>query len=124
MPLFYDKEVKVFKTSCGPYDNNAYLIVCPQTNESIIIDPPMEPGQLLKAPKGPRVKTLPTTHTHRPHRARPKTLLPPPGTTRRATSKPPTRPAPRGRPTAKTPPPCPYPLAPWSRTAILSWRAQ
>ena len=24
MPLFYDKEVKVFKTSCGPFDNNAY----------------------------------------------------------------------------------------------------
>ena len=46
MPLFYDKEVKVFKTSCGPYDNNAYLIVCPQTQESIIIDAGSSCGDL------------------------------------------------------------------------------
>ena len=69
MPLFYDKEVKVFKTSCGPYDNNAYLIVCPQTNESIIIDAPMEPGQLLEEAKGTRVKTILITHNHRDHLA-------------------------------------------------------
>ena len=69
MPLFYDKEVKIFKTPCGPYDNNAYLIVCPQTNESIIIDAPMEPGELLEEAKGTRVKAILITHNHQDHLA-------------------------------------------------------
>jgi glyoxylase-like metal-dependent hydrolase (beta-lactamase superfamily II) len=67
MPLFYDKEVRVFKTLCGPYDNNAYLVVCPQTNESIIIDAPLEPGRLLEEAKGTLVKAILITHTHADH---------------------------------------------------------
>ena len=69
MPLIYDKEVKVFKTSCGPYDNNAYLIVCPQTNESIIIDAPMGPGKLLEEAAGTQVKAILITHNHQDHLA-------------------------------------------------------
>ena len=69
MPLFYDKEVRVFKTPCGPYDNNAYLLVCPQTNQSIIIDAPMEPGELLEEAKGTRVKAVLITHNHQDHLA-------------------------------------------------------
>ena len=69
MPLFYDKEVKVFKTSCGPFDNNAYLVVCPQTGESIIIDAPMGPGELLEEAKGTQVKAILITHNHQDHLA-------------------------------------------------------
>ncbi|MDA0988584.1 MAG: MBL fold metallo-hydrolase [Chloroflexi bacterium] len=69
MPLFYNKEVRVFKTSCGPYDNNAYLIVCPQTAESIIIDAPMWPDELLEEAKGTRVKAILITHNHQDHLA-------------------------------------------------------
>jgi hydroxyacylglutathione hydrolase len=69
MPLFYDDEVKVFKTSCGPYDNNAYLIVCPQTGESIIIDAPTGPGELLEEAKGTQVKAILITHNHQDHMA-------------------------------------------------------
>ena len=69
MPLFYDKEVKVFKTSCGPYDNNAYLIVCPQTGDSIIIDAPTGPGELLEEAKGTQVKAILITHNHQDHLA-------------------------------------------------------
>ena len=29
MPLFYDGEVRVYKTTCGPFDNNAYLFGMP-----------------------------------------------------------------------------------------------
>ena len=69
MPLFYDKEVKVFKTSCGPYDNNAYLIVCPETGQSIIIDAPTGPGELLDEAKGTQVKAILITHNHQDHLA-------------------------------------------------------
>lgn len=69
MPLFYDKEVRVFKTPCGPFDNNAYLIVCPQTKESIIIDAPLGPGELLEEAKGTQVKAILITHNHSDHLA-------------------------------------------------------
>ena len=69
MPLFYDKEVKVFKTSCGPFDNNSYLIVCPQTGESIIIDAPTEPGKVLEEASGTQVKGILITHNHQDHLA-------------------------------------------------------
>ena len=69
MPLFYDKEIKVFKTSCGPYDNNAYLIVCPETQESIIIDAPMGPGELLQEAKGTQVRAILIPHNHQDHLA-------------------------------------------------------
>ena len=70
MPLFYeDQDIRVFKTPCGPFDNNAYLIVCPHTNESIIIDAPVGPGDLLKEAEGTRVKAILITHNHQDHLA-------------------------------------------------------
>lgn len=67
MPLLYDKEVRVFLTLCGSDGNNAYLIVCPQTGESIIIDAPLAPGQLLEDARGTHVKAVLITHRHRDH---------------------------------------------------------
>ncbi|MBF8267543.1 MAG: fold metallo-hydrolase [Dehalococcoidia bacterium] len=67
MPLFYNKEVRIYKTTCGPFDNNAYLIVCPQTSESIIIDAPAGPAELLEEAKDTRVKAILITHNHRDH---------------------------------------------------------
>ena len=69
MPLFYDGEVRVYKTSCGPFDNNSYLLVCPQTNESIIIDAPMGPGEVLAEAEGTQVKAILITHNHQDHLA-------------------------------------------------------
>ena len=69
MPLFSDGEVWVFKTTCGPFDNNAYVLVCPQTNESIIIDAPMGPGEALAEAEGTQVKVILITHNHQDHLA-------------------------------------------------------
>ena len=67
MPLFYDKEVRVFRTLCGSDNNNAYLLVCPETGESIIIDAPLGPAELLEEAKGTQVKAILITHRHRDH---------------------------------------------------------
>ncbi|MBI4498319.1 MAG: MBL fold metallo-hydrolase [Chloroflexi bacterium] len=67
MPLVYDKEVRLYWTLCGSDNNNAFLIVCPQTGESIIIDAPLGPGQILEAAKGTQVKAILITHQHRDH---------------------------------------------------------
>ncbi|MBI2856204.1 MAG: MBL fold metallo-hydrolase [Chloroflexi bacterium] len=70
MPLFYeDQDIRVFKAPCGPFDNNAYLIVCPKTSESIIIDAPMGPGELLQDAKNTQVNAILITHNHQDHLA-------------------------------------------------------
>ena len=69
MPIFYDNNIRIFKTSCGPYDNNAYLIVSPDTNEGIIIDAPMEPEVLLEEASNIDVKYILITHSHQDHLA-------------------------------------------------------
>lgn len=68
MPLFYeDAEIRVYKTSCGPYDNNAYLVVSPKTGESVIIDAPMGPAELLEEARDTHVKAILITHNHQDH---------------------------------------------------------
>ena len=67
MPHYRDSNVTVHKIKCGPYDNNAYLLVCPHTNDSIIIDTPAEPKALIKAAQATNVKAILITHNHQDH---------------------------------------------------------
>lgn len=67
MELLCDKEFKVYWTLCGSDGNNAYIIVCPVTNESIIIDAPMNPEEIIKRAEDTQVKVVFITHRHRDH---------------------------------------------------------
>ncbi|MDA0988148.1 MAG: MBL fold metallo-hydrolase [Chloroflexi bacterium] len=67
MQLLYDKEFKVYWTLCGSDGNNAYLIVCPVTNEGIIIDAPLGPDKILEQAKETQVKAVLITHRHLDH---------------------------------------------------------
>lgn len=69
MPLHYDGAVKIHKIECGPYSNNAYLVICPKTRESIIIDTPAEPEKVLAEAKSTKVKAILITHNHSDHLA-------------------------------------------------------
>ena len=66
-PHFQDSSMTIHKLKCGPYDNNAYLVVCPQTNQSIIIDTPPDPGKLIDAARATDVKSILITHNHFDH---------------------------------------------------------
>ncbi len=66
-PHFQDESVTIYRVKCGPYDNNAYLVVCPQTNESILIDTPAEPDALITLAKTTDVKAILITHNHMDH---------------------------------------------------------
>ncbi|MDP6072569.1 MAG: MBL fold metallo-hydrolase [SAR202 cluster bacterium] len=68
-PQFQDSSIVIHKIKCGPYDNNAYLVVCPETNESILIDTPQDPGALIEAAKQTDVKHILITHNHFDHLA-------------------------------------------------------
>lgn len=51
----------------GPLENNVYVLVCPATKESVIIDAtsPIEP--ILEAAAGTKVKQILLTHGHADH---------------------------------------------------------
>ena len=66
-PHFEDDSIKIHKFVCGPYDNNAYLLVCPDTNSSIVIDTPAGADALVRAAKDTDVKAILITHNHSDH---------------------------------------------------------
>ena len=67
MTLLYDMEIQIYWILCGSDNNNAYLIISPQTKESIIIDAPLGPGEILEEAKGTQVQAILITHNHRDH---------------------------------------------------------
>ena len=66
-PLYQDGKITIHRIKCGPYDNNAYLLVCPRTNESVVIDTPPDPIQLIEAASATKVKSILITHNHSDH---------------------------------------------------------
>ena len=64
---YEDDKIIIHKIKCGPYDNNAYLVVCPETNESVIIDTPADPGALISAARETDVQAILITHNHSDH---------------------------------------------------------
>lgn len=64
---FQDDTIAIHMIQCGPYGNNAYIVVCPETNESLVIDAPPDPGALIQAAKQTDVKAILITHNHWDH---------------------------------------------------------
>ena len=67
MPLHYDGEIKITKINMGPYNNNGYIVVCPETNEGIIIDTPAEPEKLIAEIGDIQIILILITHGHQDH---------------------------------------------------------
>ncbi len=61
--------VSVIKMSVGPMDNNAYLVTCAATGESVLIDAANDPDLLvaLVAEHAPKLAAIVTTHQHFDH---------------------------------------------------------
>ncbi|MEU6646964.1 MBL fold metallo-hydrolase [Saccharomonospora sp. NPDC046836] len=61
----------ITKLSVGPMDNNAYLLVCRDTNEALLIDAANEPERISDlighGPDRPALRTIVTTHQHADH---------------------------------------------------------
>lgn len=59
----------IVKTSVGPMDNNAYLVVCSRTGSALLIDAANDAETLraLVATAAPRVELVVTTHQHADH---------------------------------------------------------
>ncbi|MGH3826247.1 MAG: MBL fold metallo-hydrolase, partial [Pseudonocardiaceae bacterium] len=63
--------LSVSKISVGPMDNNAYLLVCRNTGEALLIDAANEFERLMDllghGPDRPELRTIVTTHKHADH---------------------------------------------------------
>ena len=61
----------ITKLSVGPMDNNAYLLVCRETNEALLIDAANDPDRISDVvghgPDRPALRTVVTTHQHADH---------------------------------------------------------
>lgn len=66
-PHYSDDELEIYKFPSGPYDNNSYLIVCPSSNRSIVIDTPAEASKMVEAAKRTDVQMVLITHSHFDH---------------------------------------------------------
>jgi glyoxylase-like metal-dependent hydrolase (beta-lactamase superfamily II) len=61
--------VSIIKMSVGPMDNNAYLVTCADTGESLLIDAANDPELLvdLVREQAPKLAMIITTHQHFDH---------------------------------------------------------
>jgi glyoxylase-like metal-dependent hydrolase (beta-lactamase superfamily II) len=62
-----DKDVKVGKLSLGPYGTNTYVLICKETNDSVIVDAPGDTVKMMEALKGTNPKYILITHNHMDH---------------------------------------------------------
>ena len=69
MRFYYDREVQIIKVAgMSSSNNNGYVLICPDTNEAVVIDAPGEYEKLVdQIPNGISVKNLLITHGHRDH---------------------------------------------------------
>ena len=51
----------------GSFENNCYLLTCPRTRETVIIDPAAEPDRILKKTEKSTVRYILITHGHMDH---------------------------------------------------------
>ncbi|GED70590.1 hypothetical protein BRE01_42920 [Brevibacillus reuszeri] len=62
-----DQQLTIQSFALGGFQTNAYVLTNPQTNETIVIDPGMEPANLLQALAGKQVVAILLTHAHLDH---------------------------------------------------------
>ena len=66
-PIHSDPYLTLYRFVSGPYENNSYLVVCPQSNESIVIDVPADASEMLAAARRTTVRSILITHGHIDH---------------------------------------------------------
>jgi glyoxylase-like metal-dependent hydrolase (beta-lactamase superfamily II) len=62
-----DDRIQIEKLELGPYGTNAYILICRNTGESVIVDAPADAGKILELLKGTRPKYILITHNHMDH---------------------------------------------------------
>jgi hydroxyacylglutathione hydrolase len=62
-----DSAVRIEKLTLGPYETNAYIVVCKKTGESLVIDAPAGASEIIASLKSTQPKYILLTHDHYDH---------------------------------------------------------
>jgi glyoxylase-like metal-dependent hydrolase (beta-lactamase superfamily II) len=57
----------VRKIRLGPMDNNVYVLECPRTHDSVIVDASFDADAIVRGARGTNVTAIWMTHNHRDH---------------------------------------------------------
>lgn len=60
-------DIKIAKLELGSFQTNTYIIICPSSQESLVIDAPAEAGKIKNALTGTNPRYLLLTHAHQDH---------------------------------------------------------
>lgn len=65
--LVDDDRIRIIRLTLGPWETNAYVVVCLETKTSLIIDGPAEANTIVNEVKGTNPKYILLTHNHLDH---------------------------------------------------------
>ncbi|MFC1989475.1 MBL fold metallo-hydrolase [Chloroflexota bacterium] len=60
-------DIQIERLELGPYGTNAYIVTCPKTLDSVLIDTPAEASTIMDSLKGTNPKYILLTHNHMDH---------------------------------------------------------
>ena len=67
MLIVNDNTLRIEKLTLGPYETNAYTLVCMKTKESLAVDAPAGASKIIENLKGTNPKYILLTHDHYDH---------------------------------------------------------
>jgi len=62
-----DDNIQIERLELGPFGTNAYIVVCPKTGDSVLIDTPADASTIMNRLKGTNPKYILLTHNHMDH---------------------------------------------------------
>jgi glyoxylase-like metal-dependent hydrolase (beta-lactamase superfamily II) len=62
-----NETIQIDRLTLGPYETNSYILTCPRTGDSVLVDAPAEASQILKALKDTHPRYILITHNHMDH---------------------------------------------------------
>ncbi|MFC1982455.1 MBL fold metallo-hydrolase [Chloroflexota bacterium] len=62
-----DDNIQIEKLQLGPYGTNAYVLICQQTGDSVVVDAPAEANTIVDRLKGTNPRYILLTHNHMDH---------------------------------------------------------
>jgi len=67
MVIVNNDALRIERLTLGPYETNAYIVVCKRTGESLVVDAPARASEIIASLKGTKPRYILLTHDHYDH---------------------------------------------------------
>jgi hydroxyacylglutathione hydrolase len=65
--LVNDKGIRIEQRQLGPWGTNAYIVVCQETGDSLVVDAPADADKIIRSLQGTNPRYILLTHDHFDH---------------------------------------------------------